>query len=202
MTDSPSGLTEAVRQALAAGDVRKAAAELTIAGAAKVQQTSGDLLAFVTSLLTAARDAAPPAAHGPLRQFVDGIGDGLGAAALALKLSVEEAARRGERFASEDLSRMHRDLGTVLREFEQTVGKSLHGAWTTADELLAHAKATVQRMQPGLQAALTALQDQPGELLREATASGARSVRRAAGALFTALGERLRAAGERLHPPS
>jgi len=202
MTDPSSGLTEAVRQALAAGDVRKAAAELTLAGVAKVQQTSGDLLAFVTSLLGAARSAAPPSPTGPLRQFVDGVGDGLGAAALALKLSVEEAARHGERFAREDLARMHRDLGTVLRDFEAAVAKTLHGAWSTADDLLAHAKATLQRMQPGLQAALTALQDQPGELLRETTASGVRSARRAAGALFTALGERLRRAGERLHPPS
>lgn len=201
MTD-PSELADSVRQALAAGDVRKAAAELTLAGVTKAHETAGALMEFANSLLSAARSAAPPSSDGPLRQFVDGLGDGLAAAALATKLSVEEAARRGERFAREDLARMQQSLAAVLRDFEGAVGKGLHGAWTTTDDLRAHARATLQRLQPGLMAAMTALQDQPGELLREATSGTAHAVRRAAGALFAAAGEQLRRAGQRLQPPS
>ena len=102
MTEPDKDIDAKVQAALGMGDVRAAFAKLTEASANALHKGE-QFVQFVHSVLRAAFRAQPAAADGPLREVIAGVGDGLATAALATRLAIEEAGRRGERFAKEDL---------------------------------------------------------------------------------------------------
>ena len=195
--DPTKDIDAKVHAALGTADVRGAIAKLT-AASAKALHHGEQLVLFVHSVLRAAFRAQPAAADGPLREVIAGIGDGLATAALATRLAIEEAGRRGERFAKEDLRHVGWALESAARGIGSGVEQAVTGTASVAKDLLAHANTTMARIRPSLQQALDAVLEQPATTAREAAGEGARAVRRSAGALFTAMGELLQAAGQRL----
>jgi hypothetical protein len=197
MGEQDKDIDAKVRAALGMADVRGAIAKLTEVSAKALHQGQ-QLVQFVHSVLRAAFRAQPAAADGPLREVIAGIGDGLATAALATRLAIEEAGRRGERFAKEDLARVAGELESAARGIGTGVAQAVTGTVSVSKDLLVHATTTVARIRPGLQQALDAVLDQPADTAREAAGESARAVRRSAGALFSALGDLLQTAGQRL----
>ncbi|HEX6813177.1 MAG TPA: hypothetical protein VF384_16255 [Planctomycetota bacterium] len=197
MTEAGKDIDASVLRALGTADVRAAFAKLTEAGARALHKGE-QLVQFVHSVLGAAFRAQPAAADGPLREVITGVGDGLATAALAAHLAIEEAGRRGERFAKEDMARIAGELDAALRGFTTGVAKAVTGSVSASKDLLSHANATLDRIRPSLQQALDAVREQPARTAQEAAGESARVVRRGAGALFTAFGEQLKTAGKRL----
>jgi hypothetical protein len=197
MTGPTKDIDAKVHEALGNADVRAAFAKLT-AASAKALHHGEQLVQFVDSVLRAAFRAQPAAADGPLREVIAGIGDGLATAALATRLAIEEAGRRGERFAKDDLRRVADELESAARGLGTGVAQAVTGTVSVSKDLLAHATTTMARIRPGLQQALDAVLERPADTAREAAGESARAVRRSAGALFTAMGNLLQAAGQRL----
>jgi hypothetical protein len=152
-----------------------------------------------------ARQVTRESQRGVLRAVVDGVGDGLGRTALATRLAVEEAGRRGEAFARQDLERLARDLGEAGRQFGTAFGRSLTeagdelaGQW---DGLRDHAERTFDQVEPGLRQALGAVAGDPLGLAVDTAKATAAGARRAAGELLDAVSGLLGEAGSRLRRP-
>jgi len=187
-------------------DVRARISRLFTQTAAKVHLDREGLIGMARSILTGAAQAADRAVgHDPgsvLRQVVDGLGDGLSAAALACRLTFEEAQAQGRSFAAEDLAKMRTDLKTVAEMFVDTVAntgvkfQSLAAGQLHA--LRAHAEKAKDRILPGITSALVAAGEHPVQFTSESAKAGLDVSRQALGGLFAAVGRRLQQAGERL----
>lgn len=149
-----------------------------------------------------ARQATEASRGGVLREVVHGVGDGLSRSALAAKLAVSEGAKRGYRFAREDIDRLAREFGgagsRVIDSFVDAVanaGDELAGQLEAVRE---HAQRTRDQIEPGLRSAVDAVRQDPLGLATDTARAGAGAARRATGELFDALGGLLGKAAERL----
>ncbi len=187
-------------------DVRGRVSQLVSRAAEKCCLKPEGLLGLARSVLdgaaAAVNRAVPPQPESVLRQVVDGLGDGLATLALAARLAVEEANAQRKTFAAEDLTKFHTDLRAVGTKFVDTVSEYANKFRSvTAAQLGAlreHATATVQRIQPGLEAAVSAAQQHPLQLGKESVGAGLTLSRQALGALFDTIGRGLQEAGKRL----
>lgn len=153
-----------------------------------------------------AQTAPPDDAQSRLRQVIDGLGDGLTKAANASRLAVEEAAARGQHFARKDMQQLRDDIQSLRDLFVEIVSRTASQAGSTikseAGDAKAHARRTYESIRPSLDQALTAIKSDPAMLARETTQAVASASKQAAGALFTAVGNLMHEAADKLQPRS
>ena len=144
-------MRQQVRQILEDGrDVRRRIGAIMSDTAKKVRLDRLKLSSMTASILDESAKiinrTVPDKPDSVLREVVDGLGDGLSKAALAVKLSIQEAAQRGQQFAEEDLKRTEEDFEAVEEAFVESVRQAAErmekAAATTADDVLTHASNT------------------------------------------------------------
>ena len=161
-------------------DVRSRIARLVAQTAEKYHLDGEGLIGLARSILEGAASAVdravPQDPDSTLRQVVDGLGDGLSAAALACRLAFEEAQAQGKSFAAEDLAKMRGNLKTVGDLFVETVsttfGKFQSLAAGHLGLLRTHAEKARERVQPALESALAAAREHPLRLTSESAEAG------------------------------
>jgi hypothetical protein len=189
-------------------DVRQQVAQVVASAVPTAQAAVGGLHAVVRATISGGARAAAAAvserSDDPLRQVVDGLGDGLAVAAQAVELTMREAGGQTARFAREDLARLAGAFRDVSRGFvDAVVAAASQASGHAGDEVVAlrdHAAATLHRIAAPLGVAAAASLGDPAGVARETLQAGAAAVRGAAGALCTALGRQLRALGVVLDP--
>jgi len=146
--------------------------------------------------------AVPKQPDSVLGQVVEGLGDGLSSASLAARLALEESEAASKSFATEDLSKLSKDLSALKSLFVETVseaaGKLRSGVAGQAGNLRGHAERAYNRVRPALDAAVTAAAQHPVDLAKESVGAGLSLSGQAAGALFTAIGKCMQETGKRL----
>lgn len=137
-----------------------------------------------------------------LRSVIDGVGEGLERTAQATKLAVEEASADGKHYAEHDLKLVAEDLKELGSMFADTVERGVKGAGEqTAVRLKSareHAERTAAAIRPVLESAAEAALRDPIKLAGESAAAAAHLSREATGALFNAVGNLLKGAGDRI----
>ncbi len=187
-------------------DVRNKVSEVVTDSADKSPVTRKGLIDLSRSVLDGAVAALDKAvSHDPdsvLRQVIDGLGDGLSAAALATQLAMEEARAEEKRFAEEDLSRMTKDLRAVGDLFVDTVSqassKFKSESRSEVEALRRHAEHTMKRLLPSINSALVTIEEHPLQFGKESVEAGFKMSRQAVGSLFAAIGRQLEKAGKQL----
>ena len=136
-----------------------------------------------------------------LRDVIDGLADGLNAAANAIQFSVEEARASGRQFAEQDLQRARDDLRAIKDLFMETVGVATRSAsdeFTTQwKQLGQHAAQAWNRVQPAIQSAVESVASHPIDTGKEAVKAGVSAASHAAGSLFSEVGRRLQTLGDK-----
>lgn len=166
-------------------------------GLASLRRTVSEIVDGVT------RSAKATASGGDrelLGEAVSGISDGLGSAANATKLAIEEAEARGAAFAKDDLKKAAADIGSlegmlvdVVSDLTGKMGGETKGA---VGDLVGHAKRAAASMRPSIESALEAAAREPGKMAGEAAAASGDAARGAVGGLFSAASGLLDAAAE------
>ena len=137
-----------------------------------------------------------------LAPVIDGINDGLTKSVQAVKLTLEESAASGTRFAKEDLAKIGQDfqgLGAMIADIVTGAASALGDhAKEQASTLAAHAKQTLNTALPPLEAAIHAASLHPKQLGMETMQASTGAAREAAGVLFSELANALQKAGEKL----
>lgn len=135
----------------------------------------------------------------PFRQAVEGIADGLVAAAQAVQWTVREAASRSQAFAREDLDAVADEFGALATLFVDGVVRGMRTSGKHAENVAAlvreHAHTTLRRAWPAFAAAASTARREPLELGIAAMENGVRVVNAAAGALQRELGAQLEKLG-------
>jgi ElaB/YqjD/DUF883 family membrane-anchored ribosome-binding protein len=211
MSDAPEPVEGPIQEqadaiVTAGQEVRVRIGRLVTETAEKFHLNKDGLLGIARSIVDGAGRAVdravPRDPDSVLRPVVDGLGDGLSAAALACRLAFEEARAQGKSFASEDLTRLQQDLKNVKDRFVETVSTTARRGGSLASSQLGslrkHAETTMARMMPAIESALTAARDHPLRLVGESAGAGLTLSRQVLGALFTSVGRRLQDAGQRL----
>lgn len=188
------------------GDIKEETSRLVSEAAGQCHAAAGGLAAMVKAVadgaMAGASHKAPEGTETVLRQVVGGITDGVLKSAQALKLTLEESAGKGTRFAKEDLTKIGHDFRTLGNDFSGIVTGAASALGNHAKEQVAtlssHARQTLEAAWPPLEAALGAAQHEPVQLGREAVDAGTAAARQAAGVLFSELGQLLQKAGEKL----
>jgi hypothetical protein len=209
MSETPEHAHDFVREKVEAivadgQNVRAQVSQLVTESADRFQLNREGLIGLTQSVLDATATAVDKVVpHDPasvLRQVVDGLGDGLSAAALASRLAVEEAEAQRKSFADEDLSKLNKDLKAIGNLFVDTVFTAAKKARSvTATQLTTlrdHATTTVKRIQPSLESAISAVQKHPLQFAKESVGAGLAMSRQAVGTLFGAVGRTLQKAGQ------
>jgi len=146
--------------------------------------------------------AVPKQPDSVLGQIVEGLGDGLSSASLAARLAMEESEAASRSFATEDLTKLKKDLAALKDMFVDTVaetmGKLRSGVSAQVGNLRGHAERTYNRVRPTLDAAVSAAAHHPASLAKESVGAGIALSGQAAGALFTAIGKCMQETGKRL----
>ena len=161
-------------------DIRRQVSQVVAETAQNSHREKEGLIGITRSVMEGAAGAANKAvSHSPesvLRQVIDGLGDGLSAAALAAQLAIEEANARRQAFAQEDLEKLRKELQILHDLFEDTVssaaGKFKSATAEQLQTLREHALQTNRRIQPSLKAALHAVKEHPLRLARESVEAG------------------------------
>jgi hypothetical protein len=148
------------------------------------------------------RDSVPDKQASVLGEVVDGLGEGLSAAANATRLALEEARGRGESFAQEDVDKAVEDLKALEDLFTKTVsdlarraGSELSGQ---AKDLGAHAKRTAEHLRPAVESAVKEAARHPVQMARDSATAGLKAAPKAAGMLLQAAAGMLEGAADLL----
>lgn len=196
-----------VEEAVKSGDdIRASVRDAVQSAAARTDRATARLTDLTRRTLDAALQAidrsAPDDPESVLRQVVDGLGDGLERAAQATRLAVEEAAGEGRAYAADDLRSTSEDLRTVARMFVETVDHAISDASERTRKQVSgvrqHASRTIDAIRPSLESAAEAAASHPLSMLSESATAATNLTREAAGALFGAVGDLLKGAGDRL----
>ena len=187
-------------------DLREGTATLVHEAGATFHQTADGLRAVVKAVadgaIAGAQQTLPEDAPNALKSVVDGVSDGLGRSAQALRLTLEESSSNGRHFASEDLGKVaqeFRDLGSMTAEVINTAAVALDAHLREQVHTLSeHAKQTLQNAWPPLHSAIQAAQQEPLKLGQQAAVAGAGALRQAAGTLFEEVGRAIQKAGGKL----
>lgn len=149
------------------------------------------------------RKSAPPDdRQNRLQQVIDGLCDGFTIAANSTRLTVEEAATRGQHFAQSDLKAIADDLKSLRNLFTDTITKAANQTSQTARqelaETLAHAGRAYQSLKPSLQQALDAIKDNPAQLAKDTTQAISHASRQKAETIASSVSQLLRNTANRL----
>lgn len=188
------------------GDLRAETSKLVTDASSRARAVADPLRAIAQAVAEGAVEGAkhslPDDKDTVLKSVVNGLADGLAKSAQALRLTLEESAANGTRFAKEDLGKVAEDfrsLGNMIVEVITGTGSALDAHVREQLRTVAeHAKQTLHHAWPPLEAALKAAQEEPVKLGQETLQVGAGAARQAAGVLFSELGSALQKAGEKL----
>ena len=129
--------------------VQEAVQEITLKALTQRELDFAAMRKVTREAIDAVRDAATTQGEGmkdAAKQAVAGVDQALAKAAEALKLSLQEAGSRVEKFSSEDLSKARSDLADVEKMFVDTLSgaaRSAQGAArATFEDLARHAQAS------------------------------------------------------------
>ncbi|MFG0283888.1 MAG: DUF6781 family protein [Phycisphaerales bacterium JB039] len=204
-------LHEEVEEAVKSGeDIRDRVRDAVERAAARADRATGRLTELSRKTMDAALGAidcsAPDDPESALRQVIDGLGDGLERTAQATRLAVEEAASESRAYASEDLKQTSDDLRTISKMFVETVDRAIGAAGEQTRQQVRgardHASRTIDSIRPSLESAAEAAARDPIGLVGDSATAAAKLARETTGALFGAVGNLLKDAGDRLKPPS
>lgn len=141
-----------------------------------------------------------------LKEVLDGIGTGLGKTAQAAKLTLEEAAGKGETFASEDVSNLVSDLSTLEEMFVETtnsfVKDTATNAWKELADIKDHILRVAKDMKSPVEDAIEAAKKSPLKLSSDAAKTGVSMARQATGSLFEAFAGVMSGLGQAITPTS
>lgn len=190
-----------------AGDVRRRISELV----ASVAATPGRVIEGGTSAVQrVAREVLEGASKGAhalsderkdsvMAETLEGLGEGLGKAAHATQLALEEARTRGESFAKDDVKAAIDDLRAVedllvdsASRLARAAGSNAKGA---ASDLTSHAGRVFEGIRPAVEGALREAMRHPVATAGDAAATTVDAARLGVGALFDAAGGLLKGAG-------
>ena len=134
-----------------------------------------------------------------MAETLEGLGEGIGKAAHATQLAIEEARGRGEHFAKDDVKAAIDDLRAIedlLRDSATRLGTSAGKNVTGGGEELArHAPSVFEAIRPAVEGALREAMRHPVATATDAAATGVDAARLGVGALFDAAGGLLSSAG-------
>lgn len=192
----------------ATGDVREHISELVASAAA----TPGRLVeGGISAVQRVAQDVLEGASAGAQRlseerrgsvmaETLEGLGEGLGKAAHATQLALEEARSRGEHFAKDDVKAAIDDLRAIedlLRDaatrLTSAAGRNIAGG---SEDLARHATSVFEAIRPAVEGALREAMRHPVATAADAAATGVDAARLGVGALFDAAGGLLSSAGD------
>jgi len=135
-----------------------------------------------------------------MAETLEGLGEGLGKAAHATQLALEEARSRGESFAKDDVKAAIDDLRAIedlLRDsgsrFARATGKNVAGG---AEDLVEHSQRVFEAIRPAVEGALREAMRHPVTFAGDAAATGVDAARMGVGALFDVAGGLLSNAGQ------
>lgn len=188
------------------GDVRAEISQLVSESADKFYQTRDGLTQMVKAVaegaVEAAKDALPDKSESVLHSVVNGLTDGLTKSVQAVRLTLEESSANSVHFAKDDLDKIAKDFRMVGELFSNIVsdaaGKLGGHVAQQGRTISEHAKQTLQHVWPSLESAVTAALHDPVKLGRESLNAGTSAAQQATGMLFSELGKRLQATGDKL----
>jgi hypothetical protein len=167
-----------------------------------LDEVGGAVRQVVDGAVNGVRDSVPDKQASVLGEVVDGLGEGLSAAANATRLALEEARGRGESFAQEDVDKAVEDLKALEDLFTKTVsdlarraGSELSGQ---AKDLGAHAKRTAEHLRPAVESAVKEAARHPVQMARDSATAGLKAAPKAAGMLLQAAAGMLEGAADLL----
>jgi hypothetical protein len=143
--------------------------------------------------------AGSPDPSDPFCQAVEGVADGLVAAAQAVQWTVREAAASSRTYARQDLDAVADEFGALATLFVDGVVRGMRASGKHAECVAAqvreHAHTTLRRAWPAFAAAASTARREPLELGIAALESGARVANAAVGELHRELGAQLEKLG-------
>jgi len=143
--------------------------------------------------------AGSPDPSDPFCQAVEGVADGLVAAAQAVQWTVREAAASSRSYARQDLDAVADEFGALATLFVDGVVRGMRASGKHAESVAAqvreHAQTTLRRAWPAFAAAASTARREPLELGIAAMESGVRVANAAVGELHRELGAQLEKLG-------
>lgn len=191
-----------------AGEVRRRISDLVASAAATPGRAIEGGVSAVQRVTREVLEGASRGAHtlsderkdSVMAETLEGLGEGLGKAAHATQLALEEARSRGETFAKDDVKAAIDDLRTIedlLRDsgtrLAKAAGSNAKGA---ASDLTHHAGRVFEGIRPAVEGALREAMRHPVHTAADAAATGVTAARMGVGALFETAGGLLKSAGD------
>lgn len=207
--ENPASPTETLKDILDSGhDVRERVRELVVGFFRGTSDTSSSARAAIQGVIQTAADvadrAAPDKAESALRNVIDGVTAGLQSVAQSTQYALHEAAGRGQKFASEDLDHVRRELNGIGDILTDTVryltSRVSEETGTTLKDLKTHAERAVSSVTPSIMSSIEAVASHPIQTASEAAGTAVRGGQLAAGALLNAMSGLLAGAADLLDP--
>ncbi len=191
-----------------AGDVRRRISDLVASAAATPGRAIEGGASAVQRVTREVLEGASKGAHklsderkdSVMAETLEGLGEGLGKAAHATQLALEEARARGESFAKDDVKAAIDDLRVIedlLKDsgarLAKAAGSNAKGA---ASDLTHHAGRVFESIRPAVEGALREAMRHPVTTATDAAATGVSAARLGLGALFDTAGGILTSAGD------
>ncbi|MGZ8231178.1 MAG: DUF6781 family protein [Burkholderiales bacterium] len=176
-------VTQQVQKAIAEGRrVQEAVHDIALKALARHELDFEAMRKVTREAVDAVREAAGHqdiAVKDAAKQAIGGIDHALAHAAEALKLSIQEASSRTEKFSREDLAKARADLAELERMFVETLGEAARAARGTAkatlEDLARHAETSGTAVGRQLRES-AALSGQFAEAARKQFESGIKAV--------------------------
>jgi hypothetical protein len=201
----------------AAGEVRRRISDLVASAAATPGRAIEGGASAIQRVTREVLEGASRGAHtlsderkdSAMAETLEGLGEGLGKAAHATQLALEEARSRGESFAKGDVKAAIDDLRAIedlLRDSGSRLARATaSNARGAASDLTHHAGRVFEGIRPAVEGALREAMRHPVDTAVDAAATGVTAARLGVGALFDTAGGLLKSAGEaiggRKHDP-
>lgn len=213
MTEHDHAQTQAQAEAIAgdatasAGEVRRRISELVASAAATPGRAIEGGASAVQRVAREVLEGASRGAHAlsderkdsVMAETLEGLGEGLGKAAHATQLALEEARARGENFAKDDVKAAIEDLRAVEDLLMDSASRLAHAAGSNAkgaaSDLSSHAGRVFEGIRPAVEGALREAMRHPVATAGDAAATTVDAARLGVGALFDAAGSMLKGAG-------
>ena len=212
MTEHDHAQTQAQAEAIAgdatasAGEVRRRISELVASAAATPGRAIEGGASAVQRVAREVLEGASRGAHAlsderkdsVMAETLEGLGEGLGKAAHATQLALEEARARGENFAKDDVKAAIEDLRAVEDLLMDSASRLAHAAGSNAkgaaSDLSSHAGRVFEGIRPAVEGALREAMRHPVATAGDAAATTVDAARLGVGALFDAAGGLLKGA--------
>ncbi|PCI11614.1 hypothetical protein COB72_00250 [bacterium] len=126
-----------------------------------------------------------------LRDVMDGVSDGLSKGANAVKYTFEEANKRGQDFAKDEIVGTLKDLRALESLFVDRMGQLVKSSVKLpieqSKDLLSHAQNAAKGIRPAVGSAIEAAEKNPVGLTKETASVAVDATRRVTGSLFQAV---------------